>query len=261
MNFKYEPRIDFDPKPFLDAALQLVRSEDTNLAIKLLTDMLPGFYRDYPPPEISALKREISKSKCIVSDYANNNGDDLKSMEFCVASCQGLVRFSLLKQIIEEDNKNGITPHLIDLGPGDFTMPIGFNSLGLKFTYAPLGLYEKAKVDAKNLLEHCWMEREVKDRPVYFIAYEIIEHLENEFEIRQQLDRLSQLPSKVFLSTPLYTYADGNKNWARDKIAPHLRTYTPTEFFSVCHKMFPEYNFQYITVEVQTMVGELKHVT
>lgn len=255
--FKYEPRIDFDPKPFIEVALQLVRSEDTNLAIKLLTECLPSYYRDNPPEAIKQLRQEISKSKWLVSDYSCNDKDDLKSIDHCKAACQGLLRFAIVLSLLDEDNKAGKAPHIVDMGPGDFTMPLGLDGHGKDFTYKPIGVYEKAKVDAKRLLEHKWREsHEPTGQPLWFIAYEIIEHLENEFEIRQQMDRLSRMPDKVFLSTPLYTFAQGNLTWRETQIA-HIRTYTPTEFLSVCKKMFPEYNLKYITSDVQTIVGEL----
>lgn len=257
MQYKYEPRIDFDPKPFVEAALQLIRSEDTNKAIQLLTDMLPSYYRDNPPQQIKELVGEIRRAKWLTSDYSTNNKDDIKPMEHNKNAVEGLLRFKVIKDEILKANEAGIIPHLVDLGPGDFTMPLGLNGHNCKFTYHPIGVYENAKAEAKKLLEHLWVEYPVKDKPVWFVAYEIIEHLENELEIRQQMDRLPKLPDRVFCSTPLYTFASGNLTWRETQIA-HIRTYTPDEFFVVCRKLFPEYNLQYVPFEIQMVVGDKK---
>lgn len=263
MNYKYEPRIDFDPKPFIEAALQLVRSEDTNKAIQLLTELLPSYYRDNPPEEIQALVKSIRSAKWLTSDYSLNNKDNLKPIEHCTNAVEGLLRFKIIKEELLRVNKEGIIPHIVDLGPGDFTMPIGLNAAGCKFTYRPIGVYEHAKVEAKKLLNHLWMESEVRDgpswfqKPVWFVAYEIIEHLENEFEIRQQMARLPTLPQRIFCSTPLYTFAQGNLTWRETQIA-HIRAYTPDEFFSICRKLFPEYTLSYVPFEIQMIIGDLK---
>jgi hypothetical protein len=254
MTYKYEPKIDFDPKPFIEAALQLIRSEDTNKAILLLTDMLPSFYRDSPPAEIKELLRSVRSAKWLTSDYASNEKDDLKPEEVSKFAVENLVRFRLIKDMLLENK--GPIPHIIDLGPGDYNMPIGLSQLGCAFTYQPIGVYSKAMEQAKEKLAHKWCNVRQREAPLWFVAYEIIEHLENEMEIRQQMDRLPRLPDKVFCSTPLYTFSDGNKNW-KTEIA-HLRTYTPDEFFVICRKLFPEYNLQYVPFEIQMIIGELK---
>jgi len=254
--FKYEPRFRNDVTSFLNVANLLIETEDSNLALEFLDKMLPSYWRDFTPTAITNLKNEIRKHKYTNADYATNEGDDIKSVEHCKNACEHLLRFKIIKEAIKQASPE--VPHLIDFGPGDYTLPIGLNAENLPFTYDAIGLYNKAREAAKNILVSRWWEDQPVSRPTWFIAYEVIEHLENEWEIRQAMNRLETHPTRVFLSTPLYTYAEGNPDFRTKKI-PHLRTYTPNEFVSICTRMFPEYTFGYITSEVQTLIGDLKN--
>jgi hypothetical protein len=253
---QYSPQFPFNLAAWTEILEGLVQSEDTNLALEILDRMLPSYYRANKPQALKDLERKIRASKYTVHDYAANREDALKTPEHAKLSVQAILRFAILLDEIKKANEADVQPHLVDYGPGDYTLPLGLSSHSLKFTYNPIGLYDAARIDAKKLLEHVWCEHDVKDRPNWYVAYEIIEHLENEWELRQFVDRMNKLPERVCLSTPLYTYSAGNPTW-RDKKIPHLRTYTPDEFISICKKMFPEYNLKYISSEVQTIIGDL----
>lgn len=240
-------------KGYLMIAEYLTEKDETERALQVL-NALPGLYRDHTPKEILSLKKLIQSKIHQAVDLVNLSGDNLKPHDFCKRAVENLARFKIVHQKITELNKEGIKPHIVDFGPGDYSLPIGLMELGADFTYNPIGLHVSAMSDAKNILERYWATYDIHDRPNFFLAYEIIEHLPNESDIRRMFDRIPKQPDMVFLSTPTYTFAEGNPKW-KEIGCHHLRTYTPREFIGIAQSLFPEYNLSYIEDQVQVIFG------
>jgi hypothetical protein len=243
--------IRFDPKPFIDAANILMEADETERALALLENM-PGYYRDVPPKEVADFKREIMAKIYTVQDYACNDGDSILRDIDLVSLAKALPRGKMLMDDISEANESGFAPHIVDYGPGDYVIPLGMHGMGLKFTYEPIGLHDASMQEAKKYLESRW-ETNAKRRS-WFVAYEIIEHLHNPAEIRQQFDRIETC-ERVYMSTPLYTFARGNPLW-REKKCGHLRTYTPDEFVGYAKKYFREFNWELYPQEIMILRGK-----
>lgn len=238
---------------YLEIADYLVRKDETLMAIDVLKSV-PGLYRDKPVQEIEELKNLIGSKIFTASDYVNNKEDDVKPNFDNGKMVLNLARGIVLHDLVTKYNTDGVIPHIVDFGPGDFTIPLGLNALGKKFTYSPIGLRDESTYEAKKLLEHVWCTRDVPDRPILFVAYEVIEHLHHIEEIRNTYDRIKGNKAHVLLSTPTYTYGDGNPTW-KERGCPHLRTYTPQEFINVAMKMFPLHNWKYFANEVMVLHG------
>lgn len=246
----------FDVKPFIDAANILVAADEPLRAIQLL-DNLPGYYRDFIPKEVIELKKSIYALLATPAFYQSNPYDQLVRVEKSTAALENTLRGMCIWDDVQFYNKQNITPHIIDLGPGEYWLPIGLWKKRALFTYQAIGLCSKAHEKAMEYIKQFYLDTPPKDRPKIFIACELIEHLHHEEDIRVEFERINSDADIIHISTPLYTF-DGRKaqiDWQKKGDLGHLRTYTPKEFFSVVTEIFPEYNWELKLSQVMHMRG------
>lgn len=242
-------------KAYETVASYLVEQDETLRAIELLRNHVPAFDRDNKNHDLHNLEKLICSKIFTVQDYMRNKDDEIHNPNVHKGYVDSYARGVVLRDRLRNANAEGITPHIIDMGPGEYWLPIGLNQYGFKFTYTAIGLHDGAHHTAKNLLEHLWVDRTVTDRPVWFVAYEIIEHLYSSNEIRTNYDRLKTDADKVFLSTPMYTFNEGNPQW-KERGCPHLKAYTPSEFMMEAQHLFKGYNWTFINDPVMVLIGE-----
>lgn len=237
----------------------LIASDELGLAQQLLTSGMPGFYRDNPPAEVSKMKHELWKFLMNSDDYGTNWQDlDLMSVERGKEVIQNVLRGQLILKEIEAYNKNGITPHLVEMGPGEYWLPLGLKALDCKFTYKGIGLQGAAQTKAKELLGDHWKDQNEHSEPTIFAACELVEHLWNEQEIPHTAAKYCTNIDVVHLSTPLYTFGFGKTDWREKQFngqGGHLRTYTPSEFMAVAQRLFPDYSFVYYHSHIMSIRG------
>lgn len=238
----------------------LIASDEIEKAEWLLTEGLPGYYRDHPPVQVTELKQKMYKFLMDVSDYATTPDDiNLCSLERGIANVNGLIRGHLIQEEVKAYNARGITPHIFEMGPGEYWLPVGLKGLNYKFTYQASFLSKLAFDKAKKLFEDCLVDKAPEGVPQIYVACEIIEHLRSATEITHCAMKHGISPDSVHLSTPLYTFAEGCPNWESDMHlgrGGHLRTYTPNEFMTIAGKLFPDYDFLYYPAAVQSIVGK-----
>lgn len=241
----------FDVTPYLELSNQLVAADEPYMALKVL-DSVPGYYRDHYPKELLHQKNRIKAQLATAAFYVNNKWDmKVVTKEGALACLSGFLRGLLIDQDVREYNKQGIRPHLFDLGPGEYWLPLALEAKGYDFTYDDLGLCGEARENFRRTfppLERLRAKPNM-DQPVIYVACEILEHLDNPDHIRSELERKGLKPSLIHISTPLYTF-DGRKerlNWDREGgDLGHIRTYTPNEFSGTIDHMFPEYDWSLI---------------
>lgn len=249
--------IRFNLDPWLDVANQLVEADEASRALLLLNN-LPAYYRDNTPMEVRDLRSLIMGKVTLPHDLLGDSREIPKSDKWSQQYMNSTMRGVQLKKLVSDYNAEGIEPHLIDMGPGDYTFPIGMAVECLKFTYQSHTLNRDAEIEAARRLGFRYGPCPNPDSPRIFIAFEIIEHLHHVDEIRQMFDRFSRpKPKHVMLSTPKYTFAEGTPNWKTEGIH-HLRAYTPKEFADECIRMFPEYTFAFADDPVMVLIGKLK---
>lgn len=245
--------MNFDPKPFIECAEILVKMDETERALHLLSN-LPGIYRDKVPKEIKDLKNLILSKITLPHDLLSDSRELPKSDEWSIHFLNNTMRGMKLKTLVKALNDEGKAPHIDEFGPGDGTFVIGMDYEKLKFTYSCTSLNEESKNRIYNKLLDKALWSDVKG-PRIFVAYEIIEHLHNTEEIRQVHNRMCpEGADYVLLSTPTYCFEQGTPNWKTEKIH-HLRTYGPREFLIESMRLFPEYQFQHFADPVQVVLG------
>lgn len=237
----------FDSRPFIDAANILAASDDVLLALRVL-DSLPGFYRDHTPKEIVDLKHKILAKMATPNYYVNNVNDSNIDPDVAQAQVEVLVRGQQVMNDVLAYNHEGLIPHIVDLGPGDYWLPIGLSRKRLMFTYQPIGICDKAKNTALRHINAYLKDEVPSDRPHIFIACEIIEHLHYDQEIRIEYNRAKVSAEVIHISTPLYTFDGRAKelDWQKKEVLQHLRTYTPDELFQSAVRLFPEFKWEII---------------
>lgn len=237
----------FRVSPILELCNMLVAYDEPVRALAILDGIgLPGFYRDHIPAEILDLKRRIHAKLATPHFYKENVWDKIVEKERSIQSIQHTLRGRLITDDVAALNKAGHNPHIVDMGPGEYWLPIGLKELGHKFTYKDIGLSIDAAQKAQELLKDEMGVAVMEEQPVMFIACEIIEHLYNEGDLRVEMERHAPNAEIIHISTPKYTF-DGRLSqleWQKKGDLGHLRTYTPTEFWNVVTKMFWDFDWQ-----------------
>lgn len=234
----------FDVQDVVKVCNMLVAYDEPVRALQILDGMgLPGYYRDNPPPEILHLKRQIYAKLATPNFYMHNIWDKQVDVERSLNALHGTLRGLLISKDIEALNQAGFTPHIVDMGPGEYWLPIGLHKTGHKFTYEDIGLTVDAPEKAREILPAEVFTK--GDGPAVFVACEIIEHLYNEGDLRVEMQRHARNAEIIHVSTPKYTF-DGRLSqleWWKKGDLGHLRTYTPSEFWTVVTRMFWDYEW------------------
>jgi hypothetical protein len=235
----------------------LVDADEPERALKLLTDCLPAYYRDNPPIGLVCIRNMIQAALMTPVAYLDCADDSLfcDDPERAKQILNGTLRGQLTKQAVQSYDK----PHIIEVGPGEYWLPIGLQAEFCHFTYFDVGVNEFTKAKSKDIVRTEWDGL----APVIFCAQEIIEHLANPSDLAVELMRATNGAgaSEIHLSTPLYTYDGKPKPIVELKRngLPHLRAYTPQEFIAEAMKVFgPMYQWQFHPGQVMSLVGKRK---
>lgn len=251
--------LDFwDSKPFLDAANILVGADEPLRALKLL-ELVPGYYRDNCPAELKSLREEILAALATPPFYQSEDRIVLPKTEDVMIDVEVLLRWKVIKNDVEQYNKMGIVPHIVDLGPGSYWLPIGLQGHKCLFTYQDISLNPISRPLIKEHLGDKYFDQIPKDRPVIFIACEIIEHLHHEEDICTEIYKLGYRPNIVHISTPKHTFDTRAErvNWKLYGTLGHLRTYTPAEFMLTVGRLFPGYKVTFYDHQILHARAEL----
>lgn len=225
-------------------AEELIRYDEVERAV-LILENIPAQFRDNTPDLIKILKKQITSSLCTPCVYLEDNRDSTVNPDHALDNMKSLLRGILMTREVNKMNEKGVHPHIVDMGPGDYFLPIGLSKQYLEFTYQPLSMNDSAKeIAKKHIASHLDLTPNI-DKPKIFVANEVIEHLPEVKDIATNcLAFCGGAPEFIHLSTPLYTFDSRDKNWKKKGGLPHLRAYTPHEFYLEAMKMFQGYAWQ-----------------
>lgn len=225
----------------------MINADEVAFALRMLSS-LPAWYRDNEPTEVTQMRKKLYQQLFTNHDYhskadfANDNKDVFD---------ETWPRGQAVLEIIKKYNTQNICPHIFELGPSNFWMAKGLLMRGAKFTINGID-FDKAHIEeAKKILP--WSEQQ--RTPTIFVAFELIEHLNNTDELRHYLEQLEVTPEYVCLSTPLYCYGGGRNNWVNNNLG-HLRTWTPKEFTLEAQDLFPGYEFKIMKSDCMVLTGD-----
>lgn len=249
-----QKELELKYEPWLLAAQELIRFDEVERALTLL-NQLPAIYRDNPIAEIETLKTKIKRALVTPHAYMSAALDQDVDPEHAQRNIRWLLRGRILEEEIKQLNAQGKTPHLVDVGPGEYWAPLGLDAWGYKFSYKAVAMDRVAALKAEEHLAKITDKR--KDgEPTVFIAQEIIEHLPSPQDlVTEALRYCDGWPDYVHISTPCYTFSCGPKDWDKLCGLPHLRAYTPTEFVREVTTLFPGYKWEFKTDAIQSLRG------
>lgn len=226
----------YDPDLACTCAEQLINADEPERALALL-DNVPAYYREFPTERMREIRRSLHRQLWTPVQYKGIYESAKMTPEMINAS------WCLRYQLLEAEVKVNPFAHIIELAPGALTVPHGLKHKGYKFTYESFSLDGRYKID-----------NELTDAATIFCAFEIIEHLSNEWEIYQNYLKFGREADVIMISSPLFTYGGGMDDW-RNRPLGHLRTYTPTELATTCARMFQGYQWQMTIDDTIVLVG------
>lgn len=239
-------------QPFIDAANILVASDEPLRALKLL-EGLPGYYRDHIPPEIQKVKDEILEKLATAHWYSKEPTVELSDPKELLETVKGMLRWEQIKTDVEDFNKIGLVPHIWDMASGGFWLPLCLRELGLKFTYDFIGMCHEMNQKAIKELGDIYRWRIPPNSPVISFMCEILEHLHFETDLKVEMLKAGyHNPDIIHISTPKFSFDTRIEkgNWRDHGTLGHLRTYTLRDFYSVCYKMFPGYQWLFLDSKI-----------
>ncbi len=253
------PIKEFNVKCFVDAALELLRSDETLNALWILEKSIPAYYRENVPQEIHDLKQEIYSRMATGSFYATDIGCELLTDPNIHLSMRHTIRGDAIVKDTRHLNINGYKPNVVDIGPGEFFLPKLLLSENIVFSYWPVYMNHPTYQHYLKDFEHKLSKVE-NDRPTIFFACEIIEHLHEEKELRYEMNRnCNGLADIIHVSTPRETWDTNCLDWKAKGALGHLRTFSLSEFYFTVQSIFPEYDLNLWSNDIMHIRGTLKN--
>lgn len=228
----------FNPEQFLDVVEQMINADEVERALWML-DNMPGYYRDNPPARALEIRDRLHKQFYTAVQYASEVPGTEVNAETVLRAWP--LRAELLANTIKRLNESGVTPNVMEFADGTGWLKVGLHEKGLKFSHEGLSLggeYLLADEFDFNI----------------FVAFEVIEHLADPWDIYRNYLKFDRHADLVFLSTPLYTI-NGGENYWQNRPLGHLRTYTPGEFQNVAERMFRGFKFEIIADDTMVAIG------
>jgi hypothetical protein len=236
---QFEPQ-NFKLDSFITVVNEFMRLDETERALWLI-DNLPAYYRDYPPKEITELKNEILKRIATPDFYSKGDYDCQIDPDNKMQMDKSLRGFLVLKDV-QHFNSQNIVPHIMEMAPGSFWLPLMLKKLGCKFTYNFVTLNKKSVEVVRPYIAELLSEY-FSVRPVIYVACEIIEHLWHIPEIKTEMLKHVGPADVVHVSTPKYCFDTRDLDWRVNKPdVGHLRAFTPKEFIDINIGIFKEYS-------------------
>ncbi len=228
---------------YLDTVSDMINADEVERALNML-DNLPAYYRDNIPERAKQMRLQLHKQLFTPVQYKEIYTPG------CLDNMGGYwpARAQILENVIRDIYKSGAQAHVMEYAPGSFWLPYLLQQKALPFSYEHIGLDPLPKGLAFPSLQ------DGKESENVFVAFEIIEHLSNEWEIYQNYLKLNRCADHVLVSTPLYTYAGGMDNWQTRQLG-HLRTYTPAELVKSVANMFIGLEWKVYTAEDGTIIA------
>ncbi len=225
----------FSLDTYLAAIDGMINADEVERALWMV-DNPPAYYRANPPAALTEMRNRLHRQLWTPVQYKGI----YDGAHIDVENQAWPLRAQKLGEVIADA---GGIPHVMELAPGGGWITAGLKHRGLSFTYESLSL----DVGGVN-------ELPIPGERVIFCAFEIIEHLSNEWEIYQNYLKFNRPADTVMLSTPLYTYAGGMDGWQTRELG-HLRTYTPIEFHSIAARMFTGFDWECLTDDTILLTG------
>lgn len=264
----------FDPDHYLDSVEQMLSADEVMFAIEMIKRM-PGYYRDHPTERQSKLLSHIYQNMASLTYYVNAKFETYEEALFQqsrlnpgfawadkglgamidIPFCQP--RGGYMVSLVKAMNEDGRKPFIWEMGANSFWLPYGLEAKGLDFNYYSKSLQPEAQRDAEARIESWGIYPKDKQTQI-FCCFEVIEHLQNPYDILQTYHEYGADADHIIISTPKYTLFGGVSD--KNRILEHIRTFTPKELNDICTDMWPTHTWQMINYPMMVFIGERKGI-
>jgi len=250
----------FNVDKYLSCVEEMITADEVGNALKML-EMLPGWYRDNIPVQAINIKKQLLKRFFTDLDYAKDgctwaSGAGGMSQQTAIENLKdgrGALAFKYAATFSEQ----GLRPHLFELAPGNYWLPVGLSAAGVQFTYFAPSLNASMQEEASKNLSNWQASPGMLTGKTMFICFEFLEHLADPGDIYHHYIKSGLDADVILLSTPKYTFGGGMGDWYNKDLG-HLRTYTPNEFKEFAIKCWPTHNWSLHDGHVMCLAGEKK---
>ncbi len=240
----------------IKAIEQLIRADELQMALKML-DMVPGWWRDSYPEELSRIKRIIYRQTYDQIEYATDDeeADCPREMgEQQWDSPYMYPRAEIISQIVKKYNSEGRTPWIFDLGCSHGNLPLGLIKSDHRFYYKGAGMNHRIIEKLKEWVGAVWNEKPLLGEPTILYCTEVLEHAFNSHDIVHSSYKPGIEWDQILLSVPLYCLGHGLPDWETRRLG-HVRNYTPQEFLEFASKSWPGYSWMLYKSASMVLVG------
>lgn len=235
----------FDLKLYIAAVEMMICSDEIERAFWML-DNPPAWWRENYPKELQDIKDTLYKNLYDQYQYAADEDEAGWSKEDVVqqfTSGYCFPRGEVLRDMIAHYNHEGKTPWVCELSPSHGPIPVGLQSLGLKFNFFGKNLNHAALVKLKEWLKEIWLDSPVDGQPKVFVCCESLEHAFDEESLYRSYSKLGIDFDEIVLSVPYGCMSGGLPNWHSRQIG-HIRAYTTSDILALANRFFPGYKWK-----------------
>lgn len=246
----------------LDAHIQavesLIKSDEIDMALKLC-DMVPAWYRENYPPELTEIKRTVARQLYDQIEYANDDEEANCTREFGEAQADNgyqFPRLNILEGIINEYCAGEYyAPWIFEVGCSHGNLPLALLKHGIDYwEYKGVGLNWRIVQKVREWVARRWCGKPIKNQPTILYCTEVLEHASRLEDIVITANKECVDWDVILLSVPLGTLGGGLPNW-RDRRLGHVRTFTANELFQFANTSWPGYAWEMTLAPSTVIVG------
>ncbi len=224
---------------------QMIRADEIQIALKML-DMIPAWYRQNKPIELSEIKKKLYRQCYDIFLYGNDDDEASQTRETCESQWLGpycYPRAEIITQAVKKLNSEGKTPWIVDLSCSHGNCPIGLIKAGAEFKYLGKSMNYRAASKIRGWIGDVWQEKPCIGQEKILVCTEALEHAWRPEDIVLAAMKLGLDYDQIFLSTPLGCLGGGLPNWESRPLG-HVRGWNEQEFLEFADKGFPGFSWQ-----------------
>jgi hypothetical protein len=237
----------FDIDVYLDAVEHMIVADEVLFAFKMLENP-PAYFRENPTERMIKIRNELNR-RIFAQD--SQEIEEILDVPTLLTDTRYYPRLSIVTNIVKELNSRGIRPNIYEFSPGNYSIMLYMDHLGLDFGYKGHTL-NRIKEQSTQLVLN---KHRLGNGPAMFCCFEVVEHLFSPKEYVENWARATGVDfDYVVMSTPYGTCFGGMAEWTKREIG-HIRTFTGNEFLGLVSSIFPGLQWVHVKADMQVAVG------
>lgn len=235
---------------------QMIRADELQMALQML-EMVPGWFRDNYPPELTEIKKILYRQTYDQVEYATDDEEADCPREMGESQWDSPYMFpraEIISQIVKKYNREGKKPWIFDLGCSHGNLPLGLLKSIHDFDYLGIGMNHRIIQKLKLWVGQCWKEKPDVGQPTILYNTEVLEHCMNPHDIVHSSYKVGVDWDQILLSVPMYCLGGGLPDWQTRRLG-HVRTWTPNELSEFANKSWPGYSWVLYKSASMVLVG------